>query len=107
MKICIITEGSYPYIMGGVSSWVQMLTTWLSSYQFVICAISEQRKNRGVYNYQLPQNIVGVKEIFLDEAMNNKGRWGLRFGIGKQEREEIINQLLGEPANWEVLLTCY
>ncbi|PWX51741.1 hypothetical protein CYK89_15410, partial [Clostridium perfringens] len=24
MKICLIAEGSYPYVTGGVSSWIQM-----------------------------------------------------------------------------------
>ena len=25
MKICLIVEGCYPYVVGGVSAWVQML----------------------------------------------------------------------------------
>ena len=25
MRICLLTEGSYTYVVGGVSSWVQML----------------------------------------------------------------------------------
>ncbi|MCW7999872.1 hypothetical protein CFK35_18570, partial [Clostridium sp. cpc1] len=25
MRICIIAEGSYPYVTGGVSSWIQSL----------------------------------------------------------------------------------
>lgn len=104
MKICIITEGSYPYIMGGVSGWVQMLMTWLSDYSFVICAIREQKTNGSVYNYQPPANVSGVKEVCLDEALNNKGRRGIRLNIGTQEKQAILGRLLGEQTDWEVFL---
>ena len=34
MRICLLTEGSYPYVVGGVSSWVQMLMEGLPEYEF-------------------------------------------------------------------------
>ena len=37
--ICLIVEGAYPYVMGGVSSWIQSLVTNLPSVTFAIMYI--------------------------------------------------------------------
>lgn len=37
MKICLIVEGCYPYVVGGVSAWVQMLMQRMPEHQFVNC----------------------------------------------------------------------
>ena len=39
MKICLIAEGCYPYVAGGVSSWVQMLIEGMPEHRFVIYTI--------------------------------------------------------------------
>lgn len=36
MRICLLVEGSYPYVVGGVSSWVQMLIEGLPEHEFVV-----------------------------------------------------------------------
>lgn len=35
MKICILCEGSYPYVVGGVSSWVQQLVKLFPEHEFL------------------------------------------------------------------------
>ena len=42
MRICLLTEGSYPYVVGGVSSWVQMLMEGLPEYEFVVYSIGAE-----------------------------------------------------------------
>ena len=39
MRICLLTEGSYPYVVGGVSSWCQMLIQGLPEHEFFIYSI--------------------------------------------------------------------
>ena len=34
MRICMLVEGAYPYVVGGVSSWLQMLMEGLPEYEF-------------------------------------------------------------------------
>lgn len=36
MQVCLICEGSYPYVPGGVSSWVQMLCSQFQDVEFVV-----------------------------------------------------------------------
>ena len=47
MKICLIAEGCYPYVAGGVSSWVQMLMEGMPQHQFVLYTIGAEERQRG------------------------------------------------------------
>ena len=104
MKICIIAEGSYPYVTGGVSSWLQMLMSWMSEHQFIICTIGAREKDRGKFNYRMPDNVVGIKEIFLDEGLKGKNGWGIRLKIKKDEQEVFVKHIIGESSDWKVFL---
>lgn len=69
MRICLMTEGSYPYVVGGVSSWVQMLMEGLPEYEFVIYSIGAEAKDRGKFKYKFPKNMKGIQEEFLDSIL--------------------------------------
>ncbi len=105
MIICIIAEGSYPYIIGGVSGWIQTLVTGLSECQFIICTIGAQKKSKGRFNYRVPDNVLAVKEIFLDEEVPGKTCWGLRLDMKDIEREALLLHLCGEDTDWDVLFS--
>ena len=36
MRICIVAEGCYPYVVGGVSSWIHSMIKIFPEYQFVV-----------------------------------------------------------------------
>ena len=36
MKICFVAEGSYPYVMGGVSSWVHSMIRLFPQVDFSV-----------------------------------------------------------------------
>ena len=67
MRVCLICEGSYPYVAGGVAGWVQMLCRNLSDIEFVIWSIATTREEMSQYRYQLPPNVVDVKTIYLGD----------------------------------------
>ena len=58
MRICLIAEGSYPYVTGGVSSWIQGLMTSMKEHEFIIYAIGAETKQKGKYKYQFPSNFI-------------------------------------------------
>ena len=39
MRICIVAEGCYPYVVGDVSSWIHSMIKIFPEYQFVVLAI--------------------------------------------------------------------
>ena len=69
MRICIIAEGSYPYVTGGVSSWIQTLISCMPEHEFIIYAIGAHEKTRGNFKYKLPPNLIEVREVFLDSYL--------------------------------------
>lgn len=63
--VCLILEGSYPYITGGVSSWVHQLVTALSEVNFALVTLLPDEHYPRLDKYQLPPNIVSRQDIFL------------------------------------------
>lgn len=68
MRVCIVAEGCYPFVVGGVSSWVHSLIQLFPETEFVILAIAANRSQRGKYAYELPKNVSAVYELYLDDV---------------------------------------
>lgn len=67
LKVCFVLEGSYPYITGGVSSWVHDLIHGMPDIDFLLFSISPEENQ--TLKYELPSNVVGHKDIVLSEHM--------------------------------------
>ena len=62
--ICLILEGTYPYIAGGVSSWVHQLILNQSDVTFsLVCILAPKAMMNS--QYTLPDNVIEVKHITL------------------------------------------
>lgn len=89
MRICLLAEGSYPYVVGGVSAWIQMLMEGLPEHEFVIYSVGAEAKDRGAFKYELPKNCLGVQEEFLDEILSLKGEDMLEGVLTAAEKETL------------------
>ena len=71
IDVCLILEGTYPYVAGGVSSWVHSLITQMSELRFAVMHLSSEQ---GVYArgslFEKPDNLLWVREIHLFEYGN-------------------------------------
>jgi len=63
MRVCLVIEGSYPFITGGVSSWVHELIGGLPEIEFVLFTFSPQAGQEP--RYKLPPNVLGVTDVVL------------------------------------------
>jgi glycosyltransferase involved in cell wall biosynthesis len=61
----------------------------MPEHEFVIYAIAAQKKQAGKFKYELPANVVEVREIFLDAYLDEEGVWGKRFRISAEQRQNI------------------
>jgi polysaccharide biosynthesis protein PelF len=63
--VCLITEGGYPYVVGGVASWIDALMRASPHLTFRILAITtgNQSQHR---KYVLPANTIDVTDVRLD-----------------------------------------
>jgi glycosyltransferase involved in cell wall biosynthesis len=66
VDVCLILEGTYPYITGGVSAWVQTLLAGLPDLTFAIVHLSAGDNQPGHARYTLPPNLVEIVDWPLD-----------------------------------------
>lgn len=104
MKICLILEGSYPYVRGGVSTWTDAFIRSMPEHEFVLWTIGDMESKRGKFKYELPANVVSVHETFLDAALTVRVRRNANIKLVGRDREAIAQLIrCGEP-DWRVLL---
>lgn len=68
--IALLLEGTYPYVSGGVSSWVYQLIQGFPEYRFACVFLGSRREDYGAPRYTLPDNVVHVETHYLHEADN-------------------------------------
>ncbi len=73
-RVCLVLEGSYPFITGGVSAWVHQLILYLQEIDFVLCTISPAVDQP--LRYELPDNVVQHSDLVLSEPLRSKRRMG-------------------------------
>lgn len=89
-KICIICEGSYPYVVGGVSSWIQELIKSNEEHEFSIACIIPNKEFAKV-KYDIPKNVTEIKNILLNGNYEASG-WNVlrnKFIFKKKYRDDI------------------
>ena len=71
--IALLLEGTFPYVSGGVSSWVNQIIRAFPEHRFAIVFLGSRREDYGTPKYQLPENVVHVEEYFLyDDLSSNE-----------------------------------
>lgn len=109
MRVCMILEGSYPYVFGGVSSWTHQYIQAMPDTEFVLWCIGARAEDKGKYKYSLPENVVQVHEVFLDDALRlklkNNGNNLNKFS--ETQKKELSNLLEGKKLEWDVLFEMF
>ncbi len=65
--VCIILEGAYPFIAGGVSSWTHDLIKAQSDLTFHLVALSADQSPKQL-RFDLPPNVIRMTEIALQQS---------------------------------------
>ncbi|HET6282320.1 MAG TPA: GT4 family glycosyltransferase PelF [Polyangia bacterium] len=68
VDICLLVEGTYPFVAGGVSSWVHDMLLGQPHLRFAILNIGSHPAAYGEPRYQLPDNVTGLHKLFCQEA---------------------------------------
>ena len=63
MKIAMITEGTYPFHPGGVSTWCDQIIRGLAEHSFSLHPVGANGTERMIY--QLPENVLSINPIPL------------------------------------------
>lgn len=135
MNICLISEGSYPYVSGGVSTWVNDIINSMPEKRFSILSIMPDCDSASHFKYEIPPNVTVVKTLYLDDYLkldpakirkepllgvrdrrelqkffdfDKHLDWAVLSGIfGNPKKSGDVVQLLQSKVFWEVLLHRY
>lgn len=104
MKVCLIAEGCYPYVLGGVSNWIHGIIKAFPNIEFNLIAIISDRSNSGKFTYELPDNLTEIYEVYLQDVdwigskkQNNQNN---KVNLNKIEEEALKSLVIGEDVDW-------
>ena len=63
--IGLLLEGTFPYVSGGVSSWVNQIIRGFPQYTFALVFIGSRAEDYGDAKYALPDNVVHLETHYL------------------------------------------
>lgn len=109
MKICMVAEGCYPYVVGGVSSWIHSMIKAFPEHEFIVLAIVADRSFRGKFAYELPENLTEVYELYLEDydwrsRTTDRKR---QSRLSKEEYDALVSLLLNRNVSWSVLFQMF
>lgn len=70
IDVMLILEGTYPFVSGGVSSWVHALISGMPELKFGIIYLSEAYRKERPYKYELPANVVSLMEVSVFDLVS-------------------------------------
>jgi len=92
VDVCLLLEGTYPYIRGGVSSWVHQIIRGLPELNFYLVFLGGEEGAYKKMVYELPDNVVGIQLNYLlskPKKMKPSPRSGNHYAFHCWE--EILN----------------
>lgn len=69
--IALLLEGTFPYVSGGVSSWVNQILQAYPEHRFAIVFLGSRREDYGDFRYALPPNVVHFEQHYLFDALHS------------------------------------
>src|SRR5882672_9692484 len=83
--VCLLVEGTYPFVAGGVSSWVHDIILGHPDLRFSIVNIGSHPDAYGAPRFQLPGNAVALHRVFCQE--------GHAMALDGRARAELTEQI--------------
>jgi glycosyltransferase involved in cell wall biosynthesis len=84
--VCLVLEGTYPYVKGGVSTWAHDLISSLPELRFALVHVAPQRGTYTRKLYSLPANVVALTDLFCREPLVRGRDWAALHRAARAER---------------------
>ncbi|MGM3273914.1 GT4 family glycosyltransferase PelF [Ralstonia sp. 24A2] len=99
--VALLLEGTFPYVSGGVSSWVNQMIRAFPDIRFAVVFIGSRREDYGKPVYAIPDNVVHVECHYLYDfpappLVQASGGDAAAF-----ERSRKLHEALRNPAHKE------
>jgi len=93
VDIMLFSEGTYPFVKGGVSAWILQLIKGLPQYRFGVCFVGATEivdGQRLEISYELPENLVHLEIHYMFDGEDEKQPKHIK---GSKEGFKAIEQL--------------
>lgn len=90
--VCVIVEGAYPYVSGGVSAWVHGLIRRQPDLRFSVVAILPEPP-APVAKYDALPNLAALHHLYLSESHGNGG-WRRPRSFNQAEFDKAVDVFL-------------
>ncbi len=103
MRICIIAEGSYPYIPGGVSTWIHRFVQEMPEHEFEILSIMPSPKEYKKFKYEPPSMVTSVTTNYLNTYLDLKHKHRLSEPLIPTQQKAAINDFIffNDNIDWQ------
>ncbi len=103
--ITLLLEGTYPFVSGGVSSWVHQIIRGLPDIRFALCFLGGAQDAYEKIRYELPKNVVHLEEHFLAEVPRHQRLIGIPGHAEFYAKSAALHdELAGKGAKLEKML---
>src|SRR4051812_40525329 len=100
LDVCLVVEGTYPYVAGGVSAWINDLIEGLSTLRFGVVYIGPTSDGPREPRYRLHDNVDRFVEVYINDRALPDERppasapaWMRALGAGAGARGEAYRIL--------------
>jgi polysaccharide biosynthesis protein PelF len=88
--VALLLEGTFPYVSGGVSSWVNQIIRGFPDLTFALVFLGSRAQDYGEMRYQLPENVVHLEVHYVH---TNQTRPPIRELEGDQQQFAWVSEL--------------
>jgi len=95
VDICLLTEGTYPFVKGGVSSVIHQIISTHPQFTFGIVPIAWDGTSGSKVQFELPKNVVWIKPLILKEYSPARPPVSISslFGNSKRTRTRMATEI--------------
>jgi polysaccharide biosynthesis protein PelF len=86
--VCLLLEGTYPFVRGGVSAWVHQIIGGLPELSFSLVFVGSRRCDYSEAKYRLPSNVVHLETHYLEDAY--AGYEPTRLHVSERRLEPVV-----------------
>ncbi|NNC89370.1 MAG: GT4 family glycosyltransferase PelF [Akkermansiaceae bacterium] len=86
-RVSLLLEGTYPYVAGGVSTWVHQIIEAMPDVDFDLHFIGDKKENNTRRKYEVPANVASITESYLFDPLPESE---LRPGRGTRKEKRAF-----------------
>ena len=79
----------------------------MPEHEFVLWVIGAKAEDKDKFVYTLPDNVVHVQQVFLDDALRVKPSKIFNHTFNKKEKEALRRLVSSDKPDWNLLFEMY